>query len=164
MKIQIAYCAIVASLLIGCKKELQPQESTVDSTTVAVTPSSPQAAAPGTPQAQMQATPPPVQSQVHATPQSAKVAPGMNPAHGQPGHRCDIAVGAPLSSAPAKPASQMPQTITPAPTQVSQPQATTQPPAILNAPAQATAPGMNPPHGQPGHRCDVSVGAPLPKA
>jgi len=28
------------------------------------------------------------------------VAPGMNPAHGQPGHRCDIAVGAPLNSKP----------------------------------------------------------------
>ena len=27
---------------------------------------------------------------------------GMNPAHGQPGHRCDIAVGAPLNSAPVK--------------------------------------------------------------
>ncbi len=26
-----------------------------------------------------------------------------------------------------------------------------------------TAPGMNPPHGQPGHRCDIAVGAPLPK-
>ena len=33
------------------------------------------------------------------------VAAGMNPAHGQPGHRCDIAVGAPLNSAPAKPVS-----------------------------------------------------------
>jgi len=30
------------------------------------------------------------------------VAPGMNPAHGQPGHRCDIAVGQPLNSKPAK--------------------------------------------------------------
>jgi len=29
------------------------------------------------------------------------------------------------------------------------------------APAQKTAPGMNPPHGQPGHRCDIAVGAPL---
>ena len=27
---------------------------------------------------------------------------GLNPAHGQPGHRCDIAVGQPLSSAPVK--------------------------------------------------------------
>src|SRR6218665_1308736 len=31
---------------------------------------------------------------------------GLNPAHGQPGHRCDIAVGAPLSSAPAATAQQ----------------------------------------------------------
>ena len=31
----------------------------------------------------------------------------LNPAHGQPGHRCDIAVGAPLNSAPAA----QPQTI-----------------------------------------------------
>ena len=31
------------------------------------------------------------------------VAEGMNPAHGQPGHRCDISVGAPLSSAPPTP-------------------------------------------------------------
>jgi hypothetical protein len=29
------------------------------------------------------------------------VAPGMNPAHGQPGHRCDIPVGSPLNSKPA---------------------------------------------------------------
>ena len=29
------------------------------------------------------------------------------------------------------------------------------------APAQV-AEGMNPAHGQPGHRCDVSVGQPLP--
>ena len=27
-----------------------------------------------------------------------------------------------------------------------------------------TAPGMNPPHGQEGHRCDIAVGAPLPKS
>jgi hypothetical protein len=28
----------------------------------------------------------------------------------------------------------------------------------------ATAPGMNPPHGQTGHRCDIAVGAALPKS
>lgn len=72
----------------------------------------------------------------------------MNPAHGQPGHRCDIAVGAPLNSAPAKPATTTTtQTVTPAP-----------------ATATKTAPGMNPPHGQPGHRCDIAVGAPLNSA
>jgi hypothetical protein len=36
-----------------------------------------------------------------ATPAITPVAPGMNPQHGQPGHRCDIAVGAPLNSKPA---------------------------------------------------------------
>lgn len=76
----------------------------------------------------------------------------LNPAHGQPGHRCDIAVGAPLNSAPAaiKPA---------APTQTAPVVMPTQP-----APAPATATGpLNPAHGQPGHRCDIAVGAPLPK-
>lgn len=66
----------------------------------------------------------------------------LNPAHGQPGHRCEIAVCAPLDSKPGS--------STTAPTIV-----TTQ------QPAQKTAPGINPPHGQPGHRCDIAVGAPL---
>jgi hypothetical protein len=57
----------------------------------------------------------------------------LNPAHGQPGHRCDIAVGEPLSAAPAT-------------TSVN-----------TAAPAQK----LNPAHGQPGHRCDIAVGAPL---
>ncbi len=76
----------------------------------------------------------------------------LNPAHGESGHRCDISVGAPLNSAPV--------------------QKTTQPPTVINSNqnpatispqpvAQKVAAGMNPPHGQPGHRCDISVGAPL---
>ena len=78
-------------------------------------------------------------------------APGMNPPHGQPGHRCDIAVGAPLNSKP-----------NPQPVVTKQPvqTVTTQQPAVLTP----TAPGMNPPHGQPGHRCDIAVGAPLNSA
>jgi hypothetical protein len=64
---------------------------------------------------------------------------GLNPAHGQPGHRCDIAVGAPLTSTPAKTQS------TPATTTVT----------------SSSAPKKNPAHGQPYHRCDISVGAPL---
>ena len=88
---------------------------------------------------------------------------GMNPAHGQPGHRCDIAVGAPLNSPPgnsAKAGNAIVQQNTPV-ASTTQNQAA---PAILtsNAPA-ATAPGMNPPHGQEGHVCSVAVGAPLPK-
>ena len=75
-------------------------------------------------------------------------APGMNPPHGQPGHRCDISVGAPLNSKPAP---------TAAPVATQQPQVT-----MKEVPNQVkTAPGMNPPHGEPGHRCDIAVGAPL---
>lgn len=75
----------------------------------------------------------------------------LNPAHGQPGHRCDIAVGAPLNSPPGSSVSK-PQVVT---TQQQPTQTVT-----TNA-SQQTAPGMNPPHGQPGHRCDIAVGAPL---
>lgn len=72
-------------------------------------------------------------------------APGMNPPHGQPGHRCDISVGAPLSSPPSNPAQQQVTQVTP----------------VQNSTPVKTAPGMNPPHGEPGHRCDITVGAPL---
>lgn len=73
---------------------------------------------------------------------------GMNPPHGEPGHRCDISVGAPLNSKPANPTaaavSQQPNvTMTEVPNKT------------------VTAPGMNPPHGEPNHRCDIAVGAPL---
>lgn len=95
--------------------------------------------------------------------------PGMNPPHGQPGHRCDIAVGMPLSTPvkpQPKPGTAITQRIDPSTmttqTQTSQP---TGAPAILNpSGTTATAPGMNPPHGQDGHRCDIAVGAPLPKS
>lgn len=76
-------------------------------------------------------------------------APGMNPPHGQPLHRCDIAVGAPLNSPPGK----VPTKPAPAPTQ------TITPPG--QSAATPTLPGMNPPHGQAGHRCDIAVGSPL---
>src|SRR5688572_14008415 len=47
-------------------------------------------------------TPAPGSQQVPpAPPAQTTTAPGMNPPHGQPGHRCEIAVGAPLNSAPA---------------------------------------------------------------
>ena len=93
--------------------------------------------------------------------------PGMNPPHGQAGHRCDIQVGAPLNSKPAaaqvQPGTATSKQITmPSPTMTSTPNST---PALLqpNAAPVVTAPGMNPPHGQEGHRCDVAVGAALPK-
>ena len=76
---------------------------------------------------------------------------GLNPAHGQPGHRCEIPVGAPLNTpAPSAQPANAPQVqMNPVQAPVSAPQQT------------VTAPGMNPPHGEPGHRCEIPVGAPL---
>jgi hypothetical protein len=82
-------------------------------------------------------------------------APGMNPPHGQPNHRCDIPVGAPLNSKKAEATTVKTtdiQTTTTAP--IATPQ--------NNTSSTTIAAGMNPAHGQPGHRCDIPVGAPLP--
>jgi hypothetical protein len=65
----------------------------------------------------------------------------MNPAHGQPNHRCDIPVGAPLNSPPAN--------------------ANTQQSPLINSGSSPATGKVNPPHGQPGHRCDIKVGDPL---
>jgi len=104
----------------------------------------------------------------------------LNPPHGQPFHRCDIPVGAPLPSQPAGTATQTSNSQV----QVNTPQVTAPAkrtttssgaPTIENAmrmnsgQAQSTAPAnsgskprLNPPHGQPYHRCDIAVGSPLP--
>ena len=82
---------------------------------------------------------------------NTEVAPGMNPAHGQPGHRCDIAVGKPLNS-------------TPSTTTNSASDASTKTPQTSTNNKTAVAPGMNPAHGQPGHRFDIAVGKPLNSA
>jgi len=89
-------------------------------------------------------------------------APGMNPPHGQPGHRCDIPVGQPLNSKPsAQPAT---QNITVGNQGVQIDPNAVSPGKIVvdnNGKQVKTAPGMNPPHGQPNHRCDIPVGQPL---
>lgn len=96
-------------------------------------------------------------------PPSAQALPGAiavsdpNPAHGEPGHRCEIAVGASLSGAPASGAA-----VDAAPQTSPMFNNTTAPVTFGGAPT-TTAPGMNPPHGEPGHDCAVAVGSPLPK-
>lgn len=103
--------------------------------------------------------------------------PGMNPPHGQPGHRCDIPVGAPLKgNAPAaKQATITPnqtnKTFTVSPggnatvNKIESSDIQTTPPAPKPV-AQTTLPGMegkpNPAHGETGHRCDIPVGVNLP--
>jgi len=80
-----------------------------------------------------------------AAPDPTTVA-GMNPPHGQPNHRCDIAVGVPLDSPPGTGKT---------------PPGASQPNVSIESTTPSTPPGMNPPHGQPNHRCDIAVGAPL---
>jgi hypothetical protein len=105
-------------------------------------------------------TPPPIVMNPSA---SAPTSPNqaVNPPHGQPGHRCDIAVGAPLSQAGAAPAVAQPPVVQQQPTT---PVAPVIKPTVTPAPqpSATVAKGKNPPHGQPGHRCDIAVGAPLP--
>ncbi|MBV6879351.1 hypothetical protein NG800_003450 [Epilithonimonas ginsengisoli] len=91
-----------------------------------------------------------VASSVTNVPVSGK--PALNPEHGQPYHRCEIAVGAPIDSAPTQ--QNAPQTQTPSilsPTVAPAPQAQSLGPK----------PALNPAHGEPHHRCELAVGAPL---
>ena len=96
---------------------------------------------------------------------TATTPPELNPAHGQPFHRCDIPVGSPLNAAaPAKPATQLNRTGT-GPTlenaaRLNGRQANNRTaPTVENS--NITPPKLNPPHGQPFHRCEIPVGSPL---
>ncbi len=83
--------------------------------------------------------------------------PALNPPHGEPYHRCDIEVGAPLnSSAPV-------QNVAPPVVQQRAPIKTNNFDTNPIKPAQNNGPkpALNPPHGEPHHRCDLEVGAPL---
>ena len=84
--------------------------------------------------------------------------PALNPAHGQPYHRCEIAVGAPIDSAPtqqnATPQAAAPSILSP---NVAPAASSPAPQAQSLGPKPAT----NPAHGQPHHRCELAVGAPL---
>ncbi|MDR0229041.1 MAG: hypothetical protein LBI72_08270 [Flavobacteriaceae bacterium] len=95
---------------------------------------------------------------------------GLNPEHGQPGHRCDIPVGTPLDTPVQSGNNAMP--VSNAAPQAS---GSSEGPFLVNDAAKQriqqeggttiAAPSgtgnVNPPHGQPGHRCDLAVGAPL---
>ncbi len=72
----------------------------------------------------------------------------LNPAHGQPGHDCAVPVGAPLNGTSGNAENTSVQTIDMNQTKTI--------PAATSGGA-----GMNPAHGQPGHRCDIKVGDPL---
>jgi hypothetical protein len=178
MKTKYIFSLLVATslLICSCKKEIETTEEVSNTPKEIIMPrvqSLPIATDAGTAVTQQNQSAPiqnqVVQSQVvPAAPAPVKVAAGMNPSHGQPGHRCDIAVGAPLNSpAPATntTAKSSPYTVTQSPPATITPASSmTGMPSPLDPNIPTTAPGMNPPHGQDGHRCDVAVGAALPKS
>jgi|CXWL01.1.fsa_nt_gi hypothetical protein len=158
----IAPLLLAAAVLAGCdsksseeKTGTQPVTAPVSTATTAL----PQNNAATTTQNSTATPAAPIINTIPQPVNTAAAAAGINPAHGQPGHNCDIAVGAPLNSKPVQ-----------QPTVVQQPviSTTTQPAPVVtkintsqtnNAVTAAT--GLNPEHGKPGHRCDISVGAPL---
>ena len=184
MKHFIGLQLIILFLFISCKKEETTATNTnsaesvfsdsfsgpIDTSKVAVNSAIPLEST----TANLNTSPSPNMTSIPANSSSTVTAKGMNPAHGQSGHRCDIAVGAPLNSPPTK---------APIATKPLQPmQSAAQPTTVPNSPMNfntdgnstinttttpstpvVTAPGMNPPHGQEGHVCSVAVGAPLPK-
>jgi hypothetical protein len=91
-----------------------------------------------------------------------------NPPHGEPGHRCDIPVGASLDTPLSEGYTPPSNANAPAPVQAN-PQGTSSP--VFNTQQSAPQPVVpaattgvknpNPPHGEPGHRCDIPVGASL---
>lgn len=109
-------------------------------------------------------TPPPSPASLEAGQQAVSPEAGerplLNPPHGQPYHICEIPVGSPLP------------TITPAGNATaatgtgSSPAATAPvagtPAATAPVAAAQESPRLNPPHGQPGHICEIPVGSPLP--
>nr|WP_315030401.1 hypothetical protein [uncultured Chryseobacterium sp.] len=103
------------------------------------------------------------QAGIQSNPTPVATTPGMNPPHGQPGHRCDIPVGQPLNSQPNTPISQNIKTDNSRNVIQIDPNSVSPGKIALdnNGKQVKTAPGMNPPHGQPGHRCDIPVGQPL---
>jgi hypothetical protein len=82
----------------------------------------------------------------------------LNPPHGEPGHICEIGVGEPLPDGnhgdvqilDAPPGLDVTTTIVSPPTGGS-------PTATMGGSGR-----INPPHGEPGHVCEIPVGEPLP--
>jgi hypothetical protein len=159
-KIITGVCVIVVCCFCACDDQEQDQEPNLTNTdpskSVIKTPDSQKLGNPGTTvPASGQVMTPPLPPPVFNQSPSTTTAPGMNPAHGQPNHRCDIAVGAPLNSPVANPVN---QTASKTSIPVVPPTAT----PVQQATIQTETPaGMNPPHGKAGHRCDIAVGAPL---
>jgi hypothetical protein len=137
---------IAGSFLISCDSATTTTENSSDTTIMTPAPDTatifPSPVMSDTVMGTSSVPPPPPQALplVNAQPQNGKVM--LNPAHGQPGHDCAVAVGAPLNAPASQP------TVTPAIT------------TSAAAPTSSTV-RLNPAHGEPGHDCAVEVGKPL---
>lgn len=80
----------------------------------------------------------------------------LNPPHGEPGHRCEIPVGAPLDGSTGVSAATQ-QTMTTGGD--ASPETFGK---VASPPTNASGARLNPPHGEPGHICEIPVGEPLP--
>jgi hypothetical protein len=151
---QLLYSAaiVAATALSSCsgsetKQETTTEQDETDAMLLNVSPATPGASSA---QAATLVTSPAGQAQsaTQGSTQAAKTVAAVNPPHGQPGHDCAVAVGAPLNAPAGGAATAAPQ------------------PQTIAAPASAPKAGgsgrVNPAHGQPGHDCAVAVGAPLP--
>ena len=158
MKSFLSLLFVSSILLTSCKKEVEPQNNATTTNVVPFTEVGKQMKTEASTATQVQQTTNTVNPN-NTVANGGQVTAGMNPAHGQPSHRCDIPVGAPLNSPPASTASKpvVQQQNQPVPTSSS---VTTSTPVA----ATPTPEGMNPPHGQTNHRCDIAVGAALPKS
>ncbi|MFD2907596.1 hypothetical protein ACFSX9_02495 [Flavobacterium ardleyense] len=163
MKNLLTASLLISLLAVSCKKEETQAEITTDATTeskIIIPVASPENTN--------------VVQEVQNSESNMLIQPtansgAINPAHGQPGHRCEIPVGAPLNTAPKDVGLSKSTTNTTQPTTTNvQPNApqlgATNPNGNMNATSSQviTPAGMNPPHGQEGHSCSIAVGAPLP--
>lgn len=80
----------------------------------------------------------------------------VNPPHGEPGHDCDIAVGAPLDGSAQGSGEIQGQEV-----EVQGQEVEIQTQQGQQGTPQGVEEGLNPPHGEPGHDCEIPVGAPL---
>lgn len=161
MKSFLSLLFISSLLLTSCKKEVETPNNTTPTNIVPFTEVGKQMQNQQALTATQSQQNPNITNQNTAVTTSSGVATGMNPTHGQSGHRCDIPVGAPLNSPATATAPTTPQQNKPVPAATVT--TTTTPTVTTTAPTTPTPEGMNPPHGQENHRCDIAVGAPLPK-
>lgn len=142
MKNQFLYISLTFSLLLfSCKEEAKADYVEEDSNAISAGLYEPNAIETAKAKAAQSLLP----ATAISNHQNRNTGVAVNPPHGQPGHRCDLPVGAALAeNTRSNSKNQSPET---------------NGDSNSNNPVNSTK--LNPPHGEIGHRCDIAVGAPL---